>query len=315
MLTDPLMPMRELGIELAIEHLPRTPGLAAHLLNLLDATRDAGSAQALILTLRTVTQPTDVAHAIDVRLTRLSDASNHDVRYQVLAARELREHHGADYTALLLELLDHRDADLRILAAQGLARLRVTAARAPLRQALERAHHTEEHFHLLLALVELGEPNLVPAFERALRQGALRFAAFRALGRYGDTRALPLLRKAARAWFGEPLDKVAAAAAMAHLNDPEGAALLTKYARSKRPEVRGYALEMMVELNTPGVAERLREVLLTRDDSAAATAASLLVHYPSPETHHALSHALQDRRPEVQIEATRALEQLQENAS
>jgi len=316
LLTDGAMMMRELGIELAIEHVPDTPGLAAHLVNLLDATRDAGSAQALILVLRTVTEPDDVARAIDMRLERLSNEDARDVRYQVLAARELREHQGHAYETLLLGLVDDRDADLRILAAQGLARLHIDRARQPLREALARARNTDEHFHLLLALSALAEPGLVPEFERALRQGVLRFAAFRALGLNGDAKAIPLLRKATRAWFGEPLDKVAAAAALTRLGDTQGATLLEKFSHAKRPEVRGYALEMMAELNMSGVEARLRAILEAADDPAAATAATLLIQFPSAATRHALQRATtHDPRPDVRHEAAQALSQLKESSS
>lgn len=248
LLADRYTGAREVGLESARSH--RDTDLEDALLTRLQSgDGHAGFAQAALLLLRELPADDLRSPAYDDLITQLIDEGEPaDVRYQALVAAETREHHGEPYEALLIAKLDDRDREIRSIAAQGLARLGAMHARPALLEAFRRARG-DAWFHLLLTLAELGEPELIPHFERALTKAQYRFAALSALGEYGDEAAVPLLEKAAKKrFFGEPLERVAAAGSLARLGHERGVELLRDFAESRREEVAGYAAELLESL-------------------------------------------------------------------
>lgn len=241
-------------------------------------------------------------------LKHASESSNDDLRYQAYAARESSGEAGDAYVEALLELLQERDSDLQVIAAQGLARLRVDRAREPLRAAL--SGPTELRVHLGLALVALGEPNMREEIESWMLDGAQRFTALVALGDHGDPAAIPLLLKTAKAWLGEPLQKVAAARSAAALGSEEGRDLLERMSRSKRPEVSGFALQSMSALGWPKLDAELRRALEAKDHPAAEVIVDLVAERRAADAREILEAALKHKREPVRDAASEALERL-----
>jgi len=254
----------------------------------------------------------DSASAAELRerfaelLARASKSSNDDLRYQAYAALEASGESGDAYVESLLELLSEHDSDLQIIAAQGLARLKIERAREPLRAAL--TGPTELRVHIGLALITLGEPNLREEIESWMRDGAQRFTALVAFGDHGDPAAIPMLLKTAKAWLGEPLHKVAAARSAAVLGSEEGRALLLEMSRSKRPEVSGFALQSMSAMGWPQLDRQLRHALEAKDHPAAEVIVDLVAERRAADAREVLEQALKHKREPVRDAATEALE-------
>lgn len=242
-------------------------------------------------------------------LDRLATHDDPDVRYQAWAARELRGESGPAYVAALCARLEHDDdAEIRVIAAQGLTRLgggeEVIAA---LEGALRRAT-AAERIHHLLALAHLGAPGLTAALLDEARRGQFRFPALVALGEYGDPAAIEPLLKLARGWFGEALHKVAASAAAARLGSGEGRALLERFAASKKPELRGFALQSLAQMGVEGIVARLREAAREPRDPARLQAIELLGRHGDATDRAWLEGLRDDRDEEVRAAAQAALE-------
>lgn len=298
-----------------------TPDDARRLLDLLASpATDADRAQAALRALRDVPPtaslpPPDADspwRAVCDDLDRLSRQwardANPDIRYQALLLAEARALQHPDYAALLPDLLRDPDAEVRMVAAQALQRLGDAAHIPALRAAFASARLPEERLHLLNALRALGAPDLCAPLLACLRHGATRFAAIEALGALGDPAATPTLRKLARRWWADPLERVAAAASLCQLGAPDGPELLHGFAHSGRAEVRGFALQAAARLRVPHALAWLLSALQRADDPAAAVVPPLLRAFDAdPAARAALQRAFTHPHPEVREAAQDAL--------
>ena len=233
---------------LALELIPELldPDFAKRLLDQAQGSEASpGLLQVVLLSLtRWEALPDELSSQLTQLCVELSDCDNDDLRYQALAARERSEEDSPEYRQLLIEALRDPDDEVRIIAAQGLARMGVKQAIPELEDALERAILGEQ-LHHLLALAQLGVGELWPHFERALGRSDERFAVILAIGDHQIKEGNLALLKIAKAWLGEPLSKVAAARSAALNGEVEALALLDRFTHARRPEVRDYALECL----------------------------------------------------------------------
>ena len=140
--------------------------------------------------------------------------------------------------------------------------------------------------------------------------------ACEALGRLGDPKAIPRLKALQDGWFTHRFLKVAAAAALVRLGDNDGATALGRFARSRHKDMRGFALERTGTLRLADQLDNLLNVLRSHKDYHSDTVALALGQWmkslesAEPDRariREALERASTDSRPEVRLEAKRAL--------
>lgn len=133
-------------------------------------------------------------------------------------------------------------------------------------------------FKAAVALAYLGDDRGVEALVWALSRTELCFAALQALTRLGSPESLPAVRRFFKRLFLHRLERMQAAAVLHRCGDEEGTGFLKEKLGSKRPEERGFALELWGRLKMPGAYELLTGVLKDPDDAHHLDAARGLGH-------------------------------------
>ncbi|HOX46294.1 MAG TPA: HEAT repeat domain-containing protein [Myxococcota bacterium] len=111
------------------------------------------------------------------------------------------------------------------------------------------------------ALAWRGDARGLAALLWGLSKPDLCFMALDALTELGAPEAREPLLQFFRRRFIHPLERLQAAAALQRLGAPEGAEHLARCLESRRPEERGFALELSGRLRLPGALERLQTTL------------------------------------------------------
>lgn len=178
------------------------------------------------------------------------DDADEDVCYQALCLAELQLESGDAYLERLKTYTQSADEDLRIVAAQGIGRLKPDWAALELSE-MARYASGQEAFHILLARLGLKvkdeQLELVEELKAYLEDERYAYPSILALGTYGSASDIDTLLSVARSFFGEPTLKVAAAEAAATLGSAEGLKLLKDFAQAKggNPSYAAEALERL----------------------------------------------------------------------
>lgn len=172
----------------------------------------------------------------------------------------------------------------------------------------------EDRMHLTLALAEFaGEldastlGSVVDDLLEGLDDTKTFAASAKALGTLAPPRAVEPLRKAAQRFFGHPLLKVEAAAALAKMGDEAGIEQIGETLKSRRRDTRGYALQLVGEFKADAYRDELARVARDPDDWHADTAVLALANWTDLEARQiieevAAEHPSQDVR-EAALEA------------
>jgi HEAT repeat protein len=203
-----------------------------------------------------------------------------------------------------LEDPDHLVRYYALLAVSELEPPGFTEAIA-LRLGDERAEVAAEAAFLL---AERGDRRAIPVLCRTLEHRDLAFEAARLLGELGDPAAASALRRCVGRWLVDPLTRLRAAASLCRAGDASGEALLLQALRSWRRPVRGFAIELLSELNAPAAYEAILAIARSRDDYHCGTAARALGRYGDGRALDLLCELLEGHPdPEVREDAARAL--------
>ena len=177
------------------------------------------------------------------------ERGDEDVCYQALCFLEQQECGGEEYLGVLEKMLDSRDSEIRIVAIQGVTRLRPAWALEKLEKMAHRAG-AYESFHILEARMEIGDSELrrklEPDVEHCLHDGRFCYPAIVLLKKYGTAAAVDELLGVAGRFFEDDTLRIAAADAAASLGSEKGFAMLKKFA--KRSQNREYAMNALQEL-------------------------------------------------------------------
>lgn len=133
-------------------------------------------------------------------------------------------------------------------------------------------------FKAAVALAYLGDDRGLEALVWALSRTELCFAALQALTHLGSAESLPSVRRFFNRLFLHRLERMQAAAVLHRCGDEEGTEFLKEKLDSKRPEERGFALELWGRLKMPGAYALLVKVLENPDDPHRLDAARGLGH-------------------------------------
>lgn len=177
----------------------------------------------------------------------------------------------------LFEQLEDPDSVVRGKAAERLGEIGGAGVLDALSKLLEDPD-VIVRFKVAVALAYLGDDRGLEALIWALSRTELCFAALQALTRLGSPESLPAVRKFFKRMFLHRLERMQAAAVLHRCGDEEGTKFLEERLKSKRPEERGFALELWGRLKMPGAYELLIGVLEDPDDAHHLDAARGLGH-------------------------------------
>ncbi len=156
--------------------------------------------------------------------------------------------------------LDHPDPQVRGRAVDALAEQRSTRSRELLRQRLADDDWVVR-FKAARALAWMGDDAGAALLAEALAQRDLCFMALQALAALGSPTSRPALQRFFHRRFLHPLERMQAAAALVRCGDESAADWLALRLESRRPEERGFALELWGRLARPDARQRLEAVL------------------------------------------------------
>jgi HEAT repeat protein len=177
----------------------------------------------------------------------------------------------------LFEQLEDQDSVVRGRAAERLGEI----GGAGVADALARLVEDPDvivRFKAGVALAYRGDARGLEALLWALSRTELCFAALQALTRLGSPESLPAVRRFFKRVFLHRLERMQAAAVLHRCGDQEGTEFLREKLDSKRPEERGFALELWGRLKMPGAYDLLVKVLEDPDDPHHLDAARGLGH-------------------------------------
>lgn len=199
----------------------------------------------------------------------------------------------AEWLARTRACLKSADSVARAEAAEALAEAQDQASRAEIRALLDDPDRITA-FRAACALSLFGDDAGAGVLTWALDQRDLCFDALRALTRLAPPAALAPVQKFFARRFLHPLERLQAAAALHAMGDPRGTAHLEQCRGSRRPEERGFALELAGALHLPGALELLRGVLEDERDPHRLDAARGLAWLADPRAVPALERAARD---------------------
>ena len=168
--------------------------------------------------------------------------------------------------------LGDEDVRVRVEAAGRLADL----ARPELRGSLARAladEAFEVRFEAARGMAALRHPSGLEVLLEALDDSEFRFRALGALGELGDPAAAPKVRQLFRRLFLNAFERTRAAAVLAGLGDPDGAAHLRKRLAKRWSPDRAMAAELIGEVRAEGARELLLKLLRNPKEAARGAAA------------------------------------------
>jgi HEAT repeat protein len=244
-------------------------------------------------------------------LVAASDDEDADVRYQALVSLHFR----APAEDVLRPIIDERlvddDSEVRIVAAQIVGDRGWTDYVDDIESMWADATG-ELHLQLAFVLSDLASHDnvqlrdatrdeLVDELIDALSDEETVAAATQALARLDAEQARDELRGVVNGWFGHPLHKVEAAAALVQLGDDQGADYLAKSLDSHRKDARGYAIRLVGKLGLDEYFARLEEKARS-DDYHADTAVLALGDFGGESARDALED-IADDHPNDEVRA------------
>jgi HEAT repeat protein len=199
----------------------------------------------------------DDAESLDALFEATADDED-DVRYQALVSLHFRDAPDDRLRAIVDVRLDDEDPEVQIVAAQIVADRGWTHF-ADRIETMWRDAHGELHRQLAFVLAELSadadielasttRDGLVEQLIDALSDEQTTSAAAKALAALDAEQAREQLRGVVKTWFGHPIHKVEAAAALVELDDKVGRDYLARALDSHRKDARGYALRLVGKL-------------------------------------------------------------------
>jgi len=210
----------------------------------------------------------------------------------------------------LFEQLEDEDSVVRGKAAERLGDIGGAGVVDALSRLLEDPD-VIVRFKTAVALAYLGDGRGVEALVWALSRTELCFAALQALALLGSPESLPAVRKFFKRRFLHRLERMQAAAVLHRCGDEAGTDFLKAKLGSKRPEERGFALELWGRLKMPGAYGLLVNVLDDPNDPHHLDAARGLGHLGDTRGLEILDNLAGQRRdPELAAVAQQALEMI-----
>ena len=238
------------------------------------------------------------AEALVVRLGELLEDEEPQVRIAALnAVRLMRKPENLErHASAVLALLADRAAQVRTAAVWTAARIPGPVAREQVRALLE-SDEEPMRFAAACALSDLRDPAALPQLAAALREDYRRQEALSAVMSLGDPAALPAVAELFEDETLGEFDRTLAAATLARLGDPRGAAhlaervatdgddrpiaaewagrlgvteavpALEELAANERDPARGAALRALGRLGATGAEERLVAVATSEDEA------------------------------------------------
>lgn len=204
-----------------------------------------------------------------------------------LALLPVDRSNGAHRRASLIARLDDPSPGVRAAAAAALGDLSAGTAgdeldpvRAPLRGRLA-DDDAEVRFEAAFALASAKDPAARPVLESALSSRRHRLDALEALGRLGDSAALPAIGGAAKGWWLGWVDRTAAWTAQLRCGDPEAASRLIERLERGRAEERIHVAATLGRLRVAEARPALRQLAESgsaRSREAAVEALRQLAH-------------------------------------
>ena len=116
-------------------------------------------------------------------------------------------------------------------------------------------------FKAALSLAYLGQADGSQALLWALGRLELSFAALEAMTELASQQTVAGLKSFFKRWNLHPLERLQAAAALHRCGEEIGTKHLQASLDSKKPEERGYAIELSGRLNLPGALDMLQGIL------------------------------------------------------
>lgn len=205
----------------------------------------------------------------------------------------------------LLPLLRDSSADVRVAAAEALARCADEAIVEDVLDALERERDPGVRLALLRALGAAGGERAVRRLSDALDAPSLRtrLAAIEGLGLTGSPEAVPALRRSLGA--SDPETR-AAIRALGDLRDPAAASLLRRYLEADDPDLRRSAARAAIHLATALDAETVRRLAADSDPWVRVLATRIMARRGAGDAAILQDLADADPDPTVREEARRA---------
>jgi HEAT repeat protein len=252
------------------------------------------------------------AEALVARLPELLEDEEPQVRIAALnAVRLMRKPENLEkHASAVLALLADHSAQVRTAAVWTAARLPGAVAREQVKALLE---STEEpmRFAAACALSDVREPAALPQLVAALREEYRRQEALSAVMSLGDPAALPAV---AELFDDESLgefDRTLAAATLARLGDPRGAAHLAERVASDGDD-RPIAAEWAGRLGVAEAVPALEEVAAVDGDPARGAALRALGRLGAPGAEHRLLAVAssEDEAEDVRMDAAEGLAEL-----
>jgi len=210
----------------------------------------------------------------------------------------------------LFEQLEDKDSVVRGKAAERLGDIGGAGVADALGKLLEDPD-VIVRFKAAVALAYMGDDRGVEALVWALSRTELCFAALQALTRLGSPESLPAVKRFFGRLFLHRLERMQAAAVLHRCGDEEGTEFLKEKLESKRPEERGFALELYGRLKMPGACKLLVKVLKDPNDAHHLDAARGLGHLGDSRALEILEKlSTQKRDPELAAVAQQAVEMI-----
>jgi len=225
-------------------------------------------------------------------IPRLLDDQDADVRAAgvLLAALSLDPE---PLLPILAGKVDDSDEFVRLEAVGRLADLSLPHARGALARALEDEEFSVR-FEAARGMAALQHPAGLEVLTEALDRGDLRFRALGALGRLGDARALPAVKRVFSKWILPPFDRTQAAGVLAKLGDSSGVSHLYKRCGKRWRPDRALAAELLGEVKAEGAFEHLSAIVQSAQDPNRGAAARGLGRLEDPRALPLLIPLLED---------------------
>ena len=274
------------------------------LIDMLD-DQDAFARQAAAMALGHLGDP----RAVEPLIAALRDGPP-DIRFQVIPSLvELQDRRAV---APIVEALEDIDVEVRANAAAALGDLKAHENVSALAPLLKDPVETVR-FEAAYALSRLGDDRGLETLLQLTTHREFGLMVCQALGKLGNRDAVPALRKAWKRLFLHPLIRTQAMAALVLLGEVEPREALVRQSRSRRPEVRGLALELLGEVGGNWALEALLAGLEGRSPVAAARALGALGDRSAvPALRRALERAGAD--PELRQDLEEAIAKLDKGA-
>lgn len=234
-----------------------------------------------------------------------------DAYERCFAASALGERGDWSGESVLAEGVASSEAGVRRAAIEGLG----TIGHGKALRMLEGVYRQSNGFGRVLVLEGLRDsppPQALDLMIRSLRdeEASVRLQAVEDLGRLGDPRAAPDVRRLFRRDGSRPFERVVAAHALLRLGDRSGMPFLLDAVEHRESMVRSSAVLALGYAGDDGVVPRLSHLLQDRDPDVRIAAAASLTRYQRTEGLAELRRALHSNDPITRRHAAALLEHL-----